>query len=79
MLDGRVAGDQVGRRLVDAIRHLLERGRELVAVRLVPQDRGREVEDEHDLGLVRRRGAGGRAQGPAGQQGPDVDRDENAR
>jgi hypothetical protein len=56
--DGRVAGDEVGRDLVDAGGDPLERGAEPVAVRRVLQDRRREVEDEDDVGAIRPLGSG---------------------
>ena len=56
----RVARDKVRRGRRDAIGDRLESRRELVAVRLVVEDRRGEVEDEDDLGLV---GAAARAVG----------------
>ena len=50
--DRGVAPDEVRRSLVDAVRDALERGSEPVAVRLVVQDRRREIEDEGDVRLV---------------------------
>ena len=73
----RVAGDQVRRGLVDPVRDALERRREPVAGRGVLQDRGREVEDEHDVGLVRARGEGSRSQA-ADQLDGDGDGDDGA-
>ena len=52
--DPGVTGGEVGRRRVDAIRDPLEGGPEPVAVRLVPQDRRREVQDEDHVGPFRR-------------------------
>ena len=65
-------------RLVDAGRDPLERAREPVAVGLVLQDRGREVEDEDDVGAVGGGGAGGRDETAARQQRGDEDGDDDA-
>ena len=75
----RVAGDEVGRRLVDTVRPCDSSARgEPVAVGLVQEDRRREVEHEHDLGAVGRGGAGGRGEGRRRQQGSDDDGDDDA-
>ena len=74
---GGVARDEVRRCLVDASRDPLEGGTEASPVRRVLEDRGRKVEDEHDRGPIRcRHRARVRYEGPARQQGPDDDRDD---
>ena len=71
----RVAGDQVGRGLVHPCGDALERRSEPVARRGVLQDRGREVEHQGHVGLVRARGEGSRSQ-PTDQLDGDGDGDD---